>query len=1675
MNKKITQFRWFAATLMLVAAMVMPSTAWAQSYDTNGFGSDESDPYQPATLTTDKYDIDGDGQKDNVYEIGNAGQLYWFAGLVNGTLSGVEKNLSANAVLTTDITVNKNVLKADGTPADDTSNFRNWTPIGNTFNTYYSGKFDGKGHTISGLYLINESTGYTYVGLFGVTKSGADISSLGVVDSYFAGASYVGGVCARHSGGTISNCFNAGSVYGLEKSLYVGGVCGNGGVLKHCYNRGMVSGSGSVGSLIGQAGNAIENCYYLEGTAAKGVGTDNVSASSNVIMKNAEQFKSGEVTYLLNQSTSSGTLAWYQNIEGDAKDDFPVLDSNHGTVYQVTDENNQTSYNNQASCQHAEYNNGICTSCGTFQEPEKSGEIYQIANYGNLLWFANEVNRGYTTINAELTCDITANDNLIDANGNVAEAPEYIWTPIGNATNIYSGKFDGNGHTISGLYVKSSTDTYVGLFGRVKNAEISNVGIVDSYFDAADYVGGICGYGDYVTITNCYNTGEVRSSGSECYVGGICGYGYGFTDSPVTITNCYNTGAVSGSGGYVGGVCGFTNSYSVISNCYYLVGMPAGSNTTAQTDMFECSISQFASGEVAYRLQGEQEGEVWGQTLTGDNRQYSPVLGGAKVYATTGCVTYNNSSDTSAKNHNKENGICKDCGAYDEATDTDSDGYYEIGNAGQLYWFAQQINSGNNNNINAVLTADITVNKGENTGDVANCNGTKADGWIDWVPIGHIATGYEYTGTFDGQNHTVSGLYFNDTSTSNVGLFGYNMGTIKNVGVVDSYFFNGNNAVGGVCGSNYGVNATITNCFNTGTVGGKTDVGGVCGNNNYGTIENCYNTGQVSGTTSIGGVCGYNCGGSTIKNCYNTGQVSGTTSIGGVCGYNDSYSTVKNCYYLTGTAENGVANNLGTATNVESKATDKFKSGEVVWLLNGKKSEGTAENPLAWYQNISGDTYPVLDSSHGTVYASAPCPSKFSNENNLAAEEHANEYTVSEEDKSISAKCSKCGIDRGTITITVGTTTYDGQPHAATVDGTIEGATTSVTYQTQDGSDLGTSAPTNAGTYKAILTCTDNEVVNTVSVDYTIEKADDVPNRPNNLDGCIGEKLSTVSLKASEGWSWDNPESTLPENAENIITAKASYSGEDKDNYTNIKEVDVTINLRSHNYSANGFCDYCCGYEPAQIVSDEHHQELNSTHEGYYAIENAGQLYWFAGMVNGSHDGVTQDASANAVLTEDITVNTGDIAGCNGVKGDGWIEWTPIGVLDSNTNKGYYGTFDGNNHTVSGLYFNDTNNANVGLFGYSSGTIQNVGVVNSYFNGNSSVGGVCGHNLEGTIQNCYNNSTVNGTQNIGGICGFNESCSQILNCHNVGVFNGTSDFGGVCGKNSGTITNCYYLANVEDNNGGKTEEQFNCGEVAYLLNEGKAFGSQVWGQQIGADDYPVLGSEYKLITTALKSEDGTYWATFSDLASDVTLSVPLTRTLKVYNATVSKGTMTLKERNDNQVAKEEGVLLKTDGEYVNVKANETDGLSKMDYDYNNLVATPATAQTVTADDGYTLYRLTYNNVGTKETLGFYLSLIKDSNDNVDEASIGKQLKAIPGKAYLNVKTSEAKLQLSAALARGFAFPGDDGETTGIECITVTDEGTGNNRVEGIFDLQGRKVSKPTKGVYINNGKKVIIK
>ena len=276
------------------------------------------------------------GTSADPFQISNADDLYCFAAWVNGTYTPAEgetavTHLDACAVLTNDITVNTGVLNANGTLVSDGNGFREWTPIGRG-EFSYNGKFNGQGHTISGLYF-NNSRRY-YVGFFGYTGRYSKISNVGIVDSYFCGLNYVGGVCGRSDYGNISNCYHTGAVSG---STSVGGVCGHHsyGKLSNCYNAGAVSGTAYVGGVCGSnSSGIILNCYFdSEKCDKKAIGL-NSGTSTNNKGKTTAEFASGEVCYLLNGSKSDGTLAWYQNLTPQTGDKHPVLtNSGNNTVY----------------------------------------------------------------------------------------------------------------------------------------------------------------------------------------------------------------------------------------------------------------------------------------------------------------------------------------------------------------------------------------------------------------------------------------------------------------------------------------------------------------------------------------------------------------------------------------------------------------------------------------------------------------------------------------------------------------------------------------------------------------------------------------------------------------------------------------------------------------------------------------------------------------------------------------------------------------------------------------------------------------------------------------------------------------------------------------------------------------------------------------------------------------------------------------------------------------------------------------------------------------------------------------------------------------------------------------------------------------------------------------------
>ena len=236
----------------------------SHNYNSQGFCTD-CDAYQPAVLTTDKYDIDNDDSKDKVYEIGNAGELYWFSDKV---LNNNDTYGKINVVLTDDIVVNENVLKSDGTLNEGT--YRDWIPIGTfyygknhvPFAAPYSGKFDGQNHTISGLYLKKDDD--RSIGLFGCIEDGK-IYNVSILDSYFSGATDVGGICGKSHLGTVVNCHNAGTINGTtgNSHLGIGGICGSTyrGTISDCDNTGVVNGDTYVGGICGDSTSPITRCY----------------------------------------------------------------------------------------------------------------------------------------------------------------------------------------------------------------------------------------------------------------------------------------------------------------------------------------------------------------------------------------------------------------------------------------------------------------------------------------------------------------------------------------------------------------------------------------------------------------------------------------------------------------------------------------------------------------------------------------------------------------------------------------------------------------------------------------------------------------------------------------------------------------------------------------------------------------------------------------------------------------------------------------------------------------------------------------------------------------------------------------------------------------------------------------------------------------------------------------------------------------------------------------------------------------------------------------------------------------------------------------------------------------------------------------------------------------------
>ena len=326
-------------------------------------------------------------------------------------------------------------------------------------------------------------------------------------------------------------------------------------------------------------------------------------------------------------------------------------------------------------------------------------------------------------------------------------------------------------------------------------------------------------------------------------------------------------------------------------------------------------------------------------------------------------------------------------------TETDP---YQISTADQLKLFRDKVNDAKTKEetkICAVLTADIDL-KNEEWTPIGIGNGTENNG---------ATIDFPYSGTFDGNGHTISGLNVNYRN-KNGGLFCYVMNaTIKNLTVAGSVTHSSGDGVayGGIVGC--ADSSTIENCTNRCTVTGNWYAGGIVGWSTDSDIIGCANFGNISSPSFSGGICG-KIGGendaagidATIRDCYNVGMVSGNYA-GGITGQSDSEdidiliancynvgslhgstntgeiigdlsgpicTTIDNCYYLP------TGNPASTSDRVNVKRTDsktaaEFADGTVLNLL----INGRADSEHPWYETCiyleaAGKTLPVFKWQH---------------------------------------------------------------------------------------------------------------------------------------------------------------------------------------------------------------------------------------------------------------------------------------------------------------------------------------------------------------------------------------------------------------------------------------------------------------------------------------------------------------------------------------------------------------------------------------------------------------------------------------------------------------------------------------------------------------------------------------
>lgn len=529
-------------------------------------------------------------------------------------------------------------------------------------------------------------------------------------------------------------------------------------------------------------------------------------------------------------------------------------------------------------------------------DPEADPNLIVINDTQALAYFAAQVNAGnsYSGKTVRLGRDLDLNNQA--------------WTPIGRSGSAFSGTFDGNGMTLSNLYVENTESEFAGLFGMLNTGTVKNLNVHNASVKGLSSVGVIAG-GYTGKIENCHVTGLIQVEGSY-KVGGIIGYAYAtVTDSSVAgdegsyVRGTYLEADLEGDN--VGGVIGFvgegSKTYSGLSASITVEGTRKvggvigylSADVSAEGLSYTGSVSTNATGE--YLLENASRimvGGLVGEYAANTSLKNSAVTDSTVTGASAACTGAliggtRNVNNVLIQSGNTQTNVTVVIRA------EIADGFclvaegYEVSNLNGFKYFRDAVNAGTSYQGKTVLLAcDIDLNNEE------------------WTPIGK--SGATFQGTFDGQNHTIFNLKIDKPTTSDVGLFGYTTtpGVLKNF-TVENADVKGYLNVGAIAGTPYTAGYENITLKGLVKVEGFAYVGGMFGKNVYHSLtgltiqasEGSYVKAE-SGIyrTYVGGVIGFMGEGSqTISDVVSNIDVYGSTcDVGGITGIAHYGNTFEN-------------------------------------------------------------------------------------------------------------------------------------------------------------------------------------------------------------------------------------------------------------------------------------------------------------------------------------------------------------------------------------------------------------------------------------------------------------------------------------------------------------------------------------------------------------------------------------------------------------------------------------------------------------------------------------------------------------------------------------------------------------------------------------------------------------